>query len=68
MKKMSAGKFKARCLRVVNEVKNTRESVFITKAGMPIAKLVPVPTGKSRLLGRLEGRVHITGDIESPIW
>jgi prevent-host-death family protein len=67
MKKMPAGEFKARCLTIMDEVNETREPVIITKRGRAVAKLMPVPKDKPGLLGRLEGRVHITGDIESPI-
>ena len=41
MKKMPAAEFKARCLRVMEEVKRYRTPVVITKKGVPVAKLVP---------------------------
>ena len=44
MKKMAAGKFKARCLTVMEEVRATREPVLITKRGRPVAKLVAPDT------------------------
>lgn len=52
----------------MDEVHNTREPVLVTKRGKPIAKLVPV-NGKKKgnFLGRLEGKVRIVGDIESPV-
>ncbi|MGD0181663.1 MAG: type II toxin-antitoxin system Phd/YefM family antitoxin [Terriglobales bacterium] len=40
MKTMAAGQFKARCLKVMDEVRSTREPVVITKKGRPVAKLV----------------------------
>jgi prevent-host-death family protein len=67
MKKMPAGQFKARCLSVMEDVSKTREPVLITKRGRPIAKLVPAEKPEQNFIGRLEGRVRITGDIESPI-
>ena len=67
MKKMSAGKFKTHCLSVINAVQKTGEPVLITKGGRPIAKLVPAVTFVHPFLGRLEGIVKITGDIESPV-
>jgi prevent-host-death family protein len=43
MKITPAGQFKARCLRVMDEVRSPdRESVVITKKGRPMARLVPV--------------------------
>lgn len=67
MKKMPAGEFKARCLAVMEDVSKTREPVLITKRGRPVAKLVPAERVEQDFIGRLEGRVRITGDIESPI-
>jgi prevent-host-death family protein len=67
MKEMPAGEFKARCLAVMEDVNKTREPVLITKRGRPVAKLVPSEKPEQEFIGRLEGRVRITGDIESPI-
>ena len=67
MKKMPAGKFKAHCLKVMEEVRATRDAVLITKRGRPVAKLVPPDTSSDDFIGRLEGVVKIVGDIESPV-
>ena len=40
MKTMGAGEFKARCLKVMDQVQRTREPLLITKRGKPVAKLV----------------------------
>ena len=40
MKKIAAGKFKAQCLQVMEQVRTTREPVLITKRGQPLAKLM----------------------------
>ena len=37
MKTIPAGQFKARCLRLMDEVRSTREPVLITKKGRPFA-------------------------------
>ena len=62
-----AGDFKARCLKLMNEVQATRRPVVITKRGTPVAKLVPVETEVPSLFGRLKGTVTIHGDIVRPI-
>ena len=67
MKKMAAGKFKAHCLTVMEDVRTTREPVLITKRGRPVAKLVPAETSSDDFIGRLEGVVRIVGDIKSPV-
>jgi prevent-host-death family protein len=67
MKTMRAGEFKARCLKVMDQVRATREPVIITKRGRPVAKLVPVNTRGDDIFGCLKGVVEIVGDIESPV-
>lgn len=67
-KTMAAGEFKARCLRVMDEVERTRRPVVITKRGRPVAKLVPVdPSGPDPFFGRLAGRIRLVGDIVAPL-
>jgi prevent-host-death family protein len=41
MKTIAAGKFKDTCLKTLDEVAETRDSIVITKRGRPVAKLVP---------------------------
>jgi prevent-host-death family protein len=67
MKKIAAAKFKAQCLKVMEQVRTTREPVLITKRGQPLAKLVPAERTADDFIGRLEGVFTIVGDIESPI-
>jgi prevent-host-death family protein len=67
MRKIAAGKFKAQCLKVMEQVRTTREPVLITKRGKPLAKLVPAEKASDDFIGRLEGVFTIVGDIESPI-
>jgi len=67
MKTMPAGQFKARCLKVMDEVQSTREPVIITKKGRPVAKLVPAGAPPDDFLGKLSGVMRIVGDITQPI-
>jgi len=67
MKTMAAGKFKARCLSVMDDVRATGEPVVITKRGAPVVKVVPVAGDGDELFGFMEGEFKITGDIESPV-
>jgi prevent-host-death family protein len=67
MKTMPAGLFKARCLRVMEEVKKYRVPVVITKKGRPVAKLVPPDTPAADVFGCMAGTAKIVGDIEAPI-
>jgi prevent-host-death family protein len=61
-----AGEFKAKCLKLIDEVAETRKPLVITKRGKPVAHLVPVPPEKS-LFGSMKGSVIWMGDIISPI-
>ncbi|MGO9444338.1 MAG: type II toxin-antitoxin system Phd/YefM family antitoxin [Thiobacillaceae bacterium] len=39
---VNAAEFKAKCLKLIDEVTTTRETLVITKRGKPMAKLVPI--------------------------
>jgi prevent-host-death family protein len=67
MKAIPAGQFKARCLRIMDEVRATREPVLITKKGRPVAKLVPAESQPEDIFGCLKDEIKIVGDIESPV-
>ena len=67
MTTMTATEFKAHCLRIMERVRKRRESVVITKRGVPVAKLVPVPAPKKRsIFGCMKGTMEIVGDIVGP--
>jgi prevent-host-death family protein len=65
-KTIPAGKFKAQCLKLLDEVAATREPLIITKFGKPVAQITPLPT-RPKLFGALKGSVLWEGDIISPI-
>lgn len=67
MKEMPAGKFKAHCLAVMNQVQQSGEPVLITKHGKPVAKLVPAPSAPEDIFGYMAGKVKIVGDIVGPV-
>lgn len=67
MKTMPAGYFKARCLKIMDEVRTTREPVTITKKGKPVAKLVPADGQPEDVFGCLKDEIEIVGDILSPL-
>ena len=65
-KTIPAGKFKVRCLAIMDEVQAKRQAVVITKRGKPVAKLVPVEKEKDDIFGFLKGKGKVTGDVVSP--
>jgi len=54
---IGAGDFKAKCLKLLDEVARTREPLVVTKHGKAVAKLVPIPF-ESALFGALAGSVR----------
>ena len=67
MRSMPAGEFKARCLRVMEEVKKYRTPVVITKKGRPVAKLVPADGPAPDVFGCMAGTARIVGDVEASV-
>ena len=67
MKKIAAGEFKSRCLKIMDVVQSTREPVLITKKGRAVARLVPGDEPSDDFLGKLAGTMKIVGDITQPI-
>lgn len=63
---IAAGDFKAKCLKLLNDVAETRESLVITKHGKALAKLVPMPP-ENELFGALAGSVLKEDDIIAPL-
>jgi prevent-host-death family protein len=61
-----AGEFKARCLKLMEEVRATRRPIVITKRGKPVARLVPVEEEMPSIFGCMRGTVTIYGDIVGP--
>ncbi|HZR24257.1 MAG TPA: type II toxin-antitoxin system Phd/YefM family antitoxin [Vicinamibacterales bacterium] len=63
MKNVAAAKFKEQCLSLLDEV--GPEGIIITKRGKPVAKLIPISSESSHLIGSLKGKVRLTGDLLS---
>jgi prevent-host-death family protein len=63
---IAAGEFKAKCLKLLDQVAEKRETLVITKRGKPVAQVMPVPA-KKNIIGAMRGSVLWEGDIISPI-
>jgi prevent-host-death family protein len=66
IQQMAAGEFKAKCLKIMDEVQASGVSLVITKHGRPIARLGPVVERPATLVGFMRGEGKITGDIVAP--
>jgi prevent-host-death family protein len=63
---IAAGQFKAKCLQLLDDVAESRTELTITKHGKPVAKLVPLPSGKP-LFGAMHGSVLKAEDLVTPL-
>ena len=64
---IKASEFKAKCLKLMDEVSETGEEIVITKNGKPVAKLTAFRERPKTLFGIGRGRMKILGDIISPL-
>ena len=65
-REIPAGEFKAKCLKLMDDVAATGEELIITKHGKPVARLVPAMAERRSLLGCTKGSIKILGDIIEP--
>jgi prevent-host-death family protein len=64
---ISAARFKAECLKLMDQVEKTRQPIIITKHGRPVAQLAPVPADTDSLFGYMKGTMTIDGDVTAPL-
>jgi prevent-host-death family protein len=72
IQQIAAGEFKAKCLKIMDEINKTGKSMIVTKRGVPVMKVVPIREVKLRgekdpIFGRLKGIVEIVGDPDDLI-
>ncbi len=67
MKSIKASEFKAKCLKLMDQVAETGETLVITKNGHPVAELRPAKRRLESLFGAHRGLIEITGDIIAPL-
>lgn len=64
---IKASEFKAKCLKLMDEVADGGEEIVITKNGRPVSRLVPYREKPKSLFGIDKGRIKILGDIIEPL-
>ncbi len=67
MKVIKAGEFQAKCLKLMDKIARTGETIVVAKNGTLVARLVPVKRQPKTLYGALKGAVIIKDDIIAPI-
>lgn len=63
---VKASVFKNTCLELMDEVRDHRKQIVITKYGQVVARLVPPDVEASSAFGFLRGTLLVQGDIVSP--
>jgi prevent-host-death family protein len=66
MKTVMASEFKAKCLKIMDEVAESGEEVVVTKNGVPVGKFVPYRRKPKTLRGLHAGQVHAQDDLIEP--
>ena len=64
---VKASEFKAKCLKLMDEVAETGNEIVITKRGRPVSKLTPYTEKPKLPFGRHRDKIRILGDIVSPM-
>ncbi|MGH9411706.1 MAG: type II toxin-antitoxin system Phd/YefM family antitoxin [Vicinamibacterales bacterium] len=63
---MAAAEFKARCLALLDQVRDEGKTITITKRGRIVARLVPADDDDDRPWVRIRGRAAWRGDPFAP--
>ena len=64
---IKASEFKAKCLKLMDDVAESGEEIVITKYGRPVAKLAPCRQRPGSWFGRDRDIIQIHGDLVAPI-
>ena len=64
---IKASEFKARCLKLMDEVAESGQEIVITKNGRPVSKLAPIRERPTAPFGLYRGKISDLGDIVSPM-
>ena len=64
---IKASEFKAKCLRLMDEVAESGREIVITKNGRPVSRLTPYREKPPSWFGRDREKLQILGDIIEPV-
>ena len=64
---IKASEFKAKCLKLMDEVAETGKEYVISKNNRPVARLVPYRTKPKRLFGIDKDKLEFLGDVIEPL-
>jgi prevent-host-death family protein len=68
MKEVAISEFKAKCLALLEQVRQTRKPIRVTRFGKPVAEIVPptIVQDRASWIGSMKDSIEIHGDIISP--
>ena len=66
-KTVAATEFKAHCLTLLEEVRQTRQPLLVTRHGKPVVEISPYMPRDTEQLNPLKGSLLFEGDVISPI-
>lgn len=67
MKIIGAGKFKATCLALLDEVARDHETIVVTKRGKPVARVIPFAKEAKDIRAELRGSVLRETNLINPV-
>lgn len=67
MQTIQASEFKAKCLRLMDEVNDSGKEIVITKNGKPVSILMPYRDKPKSLFGLHKDIVYSHDDLISPV-
>lgn len=60
---ISASKFKEQCLSLLDHL--GPDGIIVTKHGKAVARVIPASSDCAALIGSMEGKMKVTGDVFS---
>lgn len=68
MKEVAISEFKAKCLALLEQVRQTRKPIRVTRFGKPVAEIVPPSAviDRDAWIGSMQDSIEILGDIIPP--
>lgn len=66
-KMVAATEFKTHCLALLEEVRQTRQSLLVTRHGKPVVEISPYMPKSADQANPLKGSILFEGDVISPV-
>jgi len=66
-KTVPATEFKAHCLALLEEVRETRQHLLVTRHGKPVVEISPYVPKNTGAVNPLKGSIVFQGDLVSPL-